>query len=78
MSIQIGSIPKCGWSSPDDLALDCPRCGPKNAPYLHLERSIAVDGESISLKYRCELCGQVSRLNLDQHKGQTLVHWALK
>jgi len=77
MSVQIGVVPEFGWSSSDDLALDCPQCGPNNAPYLHLERSIAMDGESISLDYRCELCGKVSRLNLEQHKGQTLVHWTL-
>ena len=77
MSIQIGSIPEVGGYRPGDLALDCPRCGPNNTPYLHLERASAVDRETINLKYRCELCGEVSRLYLEQHKGQTLVHWAV-
>jgi uncharacterized Zn finger protein len=76
MPIQIGVMPKSGSIRTNDWTLDCPRCGPNDAPYLHLERSIAVDRETISLKYRCELCGEVSRLNLEQHKGQTLVHWA--
>jgi uncharacterized Zn finger protein len=77
MPIQIGVMPKSGNIRMDEWALDCPRCGPNNAPYLHLERSLAWGSESISLIYRCELCGEVSSLDLEQHKGQTLVHWTL-
>ncbi len=77
MPIQIGVMPRSGSFSTDDWALDCPRCGPNNAPYLHLEQSLIGSGESISLMYRCELCGEVSCLDLKQHSGQTLVHWTL-
>ena len=56
-------------------SLHCPHCGDgKNDSYLHLESFDKV-GESVSLIYSCELCGQAAVLQLVQAKGNTLAYW---
>jgi|TARA_Y100000015_G_C2327196_1_gene59442 hypothetical protein len=56
-------------------SLHCPNCGDsKNDSYLHLEDFDKV-GESVSLIYSCELCGQMAVLQLVQAKGHTLAYW---
>ena len=60
--------------SPNDRALDCPKCGPNETPYLHLQ-NVVQNSESVVLTYSCEFCGEVSSLHLEQYKGQTLVTW---
>lgn len=72
MAIQFGVVRPAG----DDRALDCPRCGPNETPYLYLERRFEVAGPNVYLDYHCELCGQSSCLNLVHHKGQTLIFWS--
>jgi len=60
---------------PCDHALDCPQCGPSQAPYLHMRQVFSVEGETVRIEYQCENCGGISTLNLEQTKGQTLLHW---
>ena len=72
MAIQLGVSRPTG----DDRALDCPRCGPNETPYLHLERHVEIAGVNIHIDYVCELCGETSCLNLVHHKGQTLLFWS--
>ena len=57
-------------------ALACPKCKPKDADlgYLHL-CEIAQNGETVHLLYYCEICGEASSLCLEQHKGNTGIHW---
>ena len=57
--------------------LACPKCKPENADagFLHLGKVICED-ETVQLRYHCEICGKASWLCLEQHKGNTLVHWA--
>tara|TARA_R100000084_G_C4506362_1_gene80459 strand:- start:27 stop:470 length:444 start_codon:yes stop_codon:yes gene_type:complete len=56
-------------------SLHCPYCGDgKNDSYLHLESFDKV-GESVSLIYSCELCGQIAVLKLVQDHGNTFAFW---
>ena len=56
-------------------SLHCPHCGDgKNDSYLHLENFDKV-GESVSLIYSCELCGQIAVLQLVQDHGNTFAFW---
>ena len=56
-------------------SLHCPYCGDgKNDSYLHLESFDKV-GESVSLIYSCELCGQIAVLQLVQDHGNTFAFW---
>ena len=41
---------------------------------LHLLK-VETHGENARLLFFCENCGGHSRLEFDQHKGQTLVSW---
>jgi hypothetical protein len=75
MPSRIGAVQSVRW--PDEHALDCPKCGPCDAPYLHMKRFSLYDEESLSITYGCELCGERSVLKLEQHKGQTLLYWQM-
>ena len=55
-------------------ALVCPRCGEKEVPMLHLLK-VETYEENARLLFFCEHCGGHSRLEFEQHKGQTLVSW---
>ena len=65
-------IPSCAHGK---ASLHCPYCGDgKNDSYLHLESFDKV-GESVSLIYSCELCGQIAVLQLVQDHGNTFAFW---
>ena len=63
------------WYDSRTHALDCPKCGPNEIPYLHMVNFHKYDHESISIRYVCEHCGKESVLNLEQHKGQTYFYF---
>jgi uncharacterized Zn finger protein len=75
MPFQVQNLADYKHYCPSDHALDCPQCGPNNSPYLHMQEVDSAQDQTVRIKYRCELCGGVSTLNLEQYKGQTLLHW---
>jgi rubredoxin len=61
------------WYS-DECYLDCPKCG---FNYLHHSAPAKCNDDYIGIDLWCEGCGKTSTLEILQHKGQTLIEWAM-
>jgi rubredoxin len=58
----------------DECYLDCPKCG---FNYLHHSAPAKCNDHYIGIDLWCESCGKTSTLEISQHKGQTLIEWAM-